>query len=727
MRMLLSAILFSVFALACTCSDSPTSSDDTRQTDEVLIDEVVESEGATVEGEGISIEFPDGTFDTTTRISVSTLDDTSGTWPEQLSPAYRITTTATEFNKPITVTIDLDTMINDSIRAAIGLPMYDHVNDTFAVGYDFRIIEDAGDRISVTIDPPDSGDYIAKRLRRTDNEAEALFIYVVAMALPRYILRKHGGTSIAISGPAHLNTEDRPLLRNIADFLGEAMDSLWRIGFDSTWNPLRTLYAGTPVTDIDVDVGNYPVTAPEIIGYYNGYAEGDNAPTFRIRIDAESLDHASTTVRRATCMHVCASIMMEINCAYGLWIVDTHGWLPFGLTRYLVERHAGDLPAPPLFAGNEYAPFTGLKYVAGKYAGRKPGGYAALFKYLADRYGDGFMVETMDSMRTGGDPVAGLIEALPDVPETWLPEFFSEYVSGAIYDVPPDTFIRYLDADSSFASAPDTAFRFSALYANLSARLFRVGVNRTDLDDDAAVEFTVEESGELAPGAVSVALFSYDGSRMRLIDRGEKVVIEDAADLASSNTDLVAVVINADTLQPYTKMETIELAARLTGKPPAYTYELKLRCEAVEDTGDGNPRIFDFNQISGESGEFTGDRYTSHLDTTMKVNNRTYDIIRDFEATFNADTSTVLSFEYYDSTTTSISVEVTYITGVNIPDTTSGSAIAFYHRGEDVCSLITTLERRRYDIVDGELVLDDVLTTHTCPDYSYVRLTLTRD
>jgi hypothetical protein len=202
---------------------------------------------------------------------------------------------------------------------------------------------------------------------------------------------------------------------------------------------------------------------------------------------------------------------------------------------------------PTGFAGNEVAPFFGIKAGVVIYELRKPygRGMSALIKHLVDSYNENLVLQCYQDI-AATHPTFQLNTVMNRIgsPATvWWPGFFREYVTGNIYGVTADVFLA--GALDTLDVTNNGATTFTNSYRDLSARSCLVKLHDSAVDSNTYVRFQID-SPDIALDQLTTLIF---GSKPGLLDyliEGDDVIISHVEDLMDESYDgLFAVVVNS--------------------------------------------------------------------------------------------------------------------------------------------------------------------------------------
>ncbi len=254
-----------------------------------------------------------------------------------------------------------------------------------------------------------------------------------------------------------------------------------------------------------------------------------------------------------------------------------YSWLNASVLAWAEElfSEGGESFVPSGLRGNEDAPLRGVapaKTLSGTERHRYTVGMAALVKYIAGRFGNSVIGDVFDIRHAGVEEFEALTKAVgPDI-GTWWPQFLRAYLEGTVYSVPASVFTGMAEETFTIRSAADSARAFAGEYADLSAKFWRVDLERTDFPENAEARFTVE-SADFDANEIRVMVFGTGGGKLVFYGDSSDVTIQGLRELASAGYDLLAVSYNTAHAHPYLGTGNITLGIRIAAPetPPVFS------------------------------------------------------------------------------------------------------------------------------------------------------------
>jgi hypothetical protein len=355
---------------------------------------------------------------------------------------------------------------------------------------------------------------------------------------------------------------------------------------------------------------------------------------------------------------------IRVGAVQGLFLPDyainvSTNWLSFAF-YYWIEDLISDAPDykyPKNFYLNAREPFSGFNessssdYEKNRERMQDHGiGMSVTIKYLKEfqnmQYSAiGNYFRTFNFMQLVEAPI---IE--------WWPDFFKKYLTNELFKLPDDYFITIANAEWNINTEADTLKKFASAeigkYQDLSAKMFKINFNYTDLDETQNLKFKMigpDNSKDL-----SLLLFSTNNNKLEFIETTQSAEyeiknIKSYIDNVASG--FFAVLVNSNITQDDLLGESsIDLEVRVTPKqePPALPFNkckitlLNLIVHEHTEYSDSEPtdgsRNFGYSSGNDVFGQFEGNTFkgianrtigsTNYQDTIEITLNETLDSVK---------------------------------------------------------------------------------------------------
>jgi len=693
MKKLMAAAAFCAALLALGCSDDSPTQPAPPSEFELRATAVIGPDGGQVGTAEFVLTVPSGAFDSDYLLSVYS---TSGpTVLPAITRRFRLEGLPPLYSKPLSAVI----LQRDSLQ----------VNKVMSVGHHAWV--------------PAAAD--TELLSRTYPVTDSLYRLVVALPATRIVSAstRHGMDLLSADGDlTGLTFEGRSgyLVLNSANFDGglpaaaveiltadcleATLDSLAALGFDYAADGLPPL---SPRINTGVEA-DWRADVP----CYAYLPQVGERRALMLRFDQDKLSIGSQwcdrpvqpRVARALCdlyaqvydANYAANARLWLHKAVGLWAEYHYAANP----NYL----------PPDFVGHARAVFDGMVWGAeGQRAEILGHGYgmAPMISYLVDRAEAGgdhtLLADIYNRILNHNDPVASLLVEAPAPVNEWWPDFLAKYIEGSVWPIYNVGGIAY-DGHGIFYAGGDTTLTFTGGMRDLSARLYRIGLDRPGLGPTAQVRFRLNAQN-LSDDQVSIVIFRNMNGVFEELARGHSITIKNVASLNDNGYELYALVTDSRHDFPYTGLASVTLTATL-----AEPVDLSLITLGGVKVGGmrvtwgyspdtcGTPPASSIGMwlYSGRPGRFVGNTFTSvWSDTTTGIDGN---VARNGTMTITVtEDQTAASFEVnetiedFDSGCTT---EV-HITGFSIPSYPPEYGRLEYRASDSKAAAKLTIQSRR--------------------------------
>ncbi len=488
------------------------------------------------------------------------------------------------------------------------------------------------------------------------------------------------------------------------DCLEATLDSLTALGFDYAADGVEPLFA-----QINAGVeSNWQADVPS----YAYVPRIGERRSLMLRFDQNRLSIGSQWCDRPVQPRVARALCDLYAQVYDAnYAANARLWLHKAVGLWAEYRYAANPNyLPPDFVGHTRAVFDGMVWGAeGPRAEVLGHGYgmAPMISYLVDRaeaVGDHtLLADIYNRILNHNDPVAALLVEAPAPVNEWWPDFLAKYIEGSIWPIYNVGGIEY-DGHGIFYAGGDTTLTFTSGMRDLSARLYRIGLDRPGLGPTAQVRFRLN-APNLTDDQVSIVVFRNKSGVFEELARGHSVTIDDVASLNDNGYELYALITDARHDYPYTGLATVTLTATLAEPVDLSLITLGgVRVGGMRVTWGyspdtcGTPPASSIGMwlYSGRPGSFVGNTFTSGWsDTTTGIDGN---IARNGTMTITlTEDQTAASFEVnetiedFDSgCTTDV-----HITGVGIPSYPPEYGMLEYRASDTKAAAKLTIESRQ--------------------------------
>jgi hypothetical protein len=163
-------------------------------------------------------------------------------------------------------------------------------------------------------------------------------------------------------------------------------------------------------------------------------------------------------------------------------------WLQEATAVWIEEKFSAESEyASDVRGGNQFAPFQGANQSTPADPQGHGYGMSALIKYIAETYGESYLVNMFNYIKSGEKDIIGVFnEVLPDPLSVYYPDFIDNYIQGKIYhDLSIANILSNLDGEYTMTNENDTLKYFESNYSGLSAKVYKIHPQYDGYEDDS--------------------------------------------------------------------------------------------------------------------------------------------------------------------------------------------------------------------------------------------------
>ena len=481
-------VIASVLMLQLTCQKNPAEPHSTPKSEEpilqngleLLASETIGPEGGRIDLDSIIIDIPPAAFQQQAALHILSVQGNSPFGENAISNALQIDGLPDQFN-PIQIKINCNNVISGDTLVALGEKGFaKSLRDSV---FSF-IVQKATAENGQLVFSLGKSPSLSKNLR-VDNIVGSP---VRITPLSGYTTSLSDAGHFVINHPVELASQAEQL----GAFFEAAYDTFQAMGFS---------YAGkswpVPVTVADMaENGAYTFYMPAMptdITIRSNLDKGRFAVSKNIMNDVEKL----ATTAGHEFMHLVQNLY-EFSDPY---IMPEQIWLSGALAVWAEGKFS---TAPnyisPEIVGNEIQLFLGWQHASALHGY----GMSALFKTIAEAYGDAAIVSIIENIRDGRvpstavDPVDAVLSALTDPVERFWHQVLGDYIMGNLYDGSISRAL--LENPSNFAytfvvdGPEDTLTTMLCGFNDLSGALIKLNLDYAGIDSTAILKMAVDDS-----------------------------------------------------------------------------------------------------------------------------------------------------------------------------------------------------------------------------------------
>jgi len=699
-HILLAVQLFICFIIACSGRSSSTGPSGENSI-EALVTETIGTEGGTVQTDGFLLTIPQGAFDSSNEISVYSDTTEVSSDPNAVTKEYEVEGLPDNYNRGLRLALAYEGTLEDESYIEYGFWTEDVVTGDTTLIYNLLSVQDSSGYLVCILEPKTGQTAVGKNSKNTiqngdDNWNPYSHIFTIGLTGLRTLESNH----FSFEYPGFIHSRMGGLINileshytKIADGQGFELDEIgWQF-------PINVIV-------------KYNVERDQTLSIYStdlGKVTM-NIHSWLLESDVDIPNLAVWTGQRL----------------FGLVLHDYKAertvdyiWLTTAVTEWSEEIFtvSDDYEKPANF--HNYLimrPFVGMRAGAGNFMQTSEThgwGMSPVIKYLVDdiRFGSAGLVGTFEDIWVGESSVYALMNNVQALAADWWPDFYAKYISGNVYNVPASEFTDPENVSGTWQIDDGTkithTFKSSefGLYPDLSAKLFRINVPYTGLDDN--INLSLQTMGELNSDGLALLVFSINNGSLNLLNTpgsySSGYVIQDLKDKVDNGMDQFLIcVVNNQLYPPYNNTYDIDLQCTLTEQQqdPGY-YECGLLID-IGTTIDYTTPDTSYTRESDETtismggfcpGSFSGNTFSGSYSTTLGESV----ISGTVTAVFSPDYRTITNLEWSESRAYSTSTLV----AVDIPfDYGYWGTDIFQIQGEQICDHVVTLSYTQ-SVADG--------------------------
>jgi len=586
--------------LACD-KDDPTSPEE--ETGELLATETIGTGGGVIESDDFKLTIPAGALPASAELKlfVSTEEDPFD--ESAVTELFKIEGFPSDYSQSLKLRLKYQGTFADSGAIAFGEEAFiSSLGETTTAFQLISAVDSSGYLVCSLPAPAGNGQNqsgILKNLQ-PQNGPVTINIQGVSGFTPFMTAGKHFKISSTDK------TVSLQAAQNLGNFLEAAFDTLKNLGFKH--ESKRNWYASVTIRKLDDKVFGY--SASSMLGDNYGYLEFNSKKINDLAAMRLTAGHEF--------FHLVQALYDNRNRYSKAKFSSDHFWLDEATAVWIEEKFTDQANfVSPIRSGNEMAPIEGMEKGAEEDAGKHGYGMSAAIKYLCDIHGENILVQMYENIYNGSKPVDA-IESATENPVLWYEKFLRQYVLGQIYNVQMASWVGNKSGEFDIKTKNDTLKNFSGSYPDLSAKLYQVKLNYSDIDEAAKLEFNANG------GTNEITVFKYKSGSIEYVDnRAEALTISNVRKLKDESWHLLVLVTNVKSVSPYTGTSDINLEIKL--KIPLWEIcYFFVQCSGYykkEYTDYPDSVAYEWSSLvpvlgGWAKGDFTGNTFTGAWDTT---------------------------------------------------------------------------------------------------------------
>ena len=641
---------------------------------------IIGPEGGKLETEDFSLTIPDGAFSVYNEIKLGKGEKNKEFPNYELTEIYLLQGIPASFNGSIKLKIKYHGELSDSIYIAVGKSDYDVPENNQETFYDLLSAEDSsGYLISEYISPFKK--YLSHRDRKISktNTNEGWGVLRI-LGLRGQKIAPINSPHFKIFYPDNLSIEKA---KKVGEYLEEAFEKFKEMDFN--YSHCAQWSIGKKVNII------IKSSSLENFGYFASDENQDQALIINGVIDKDHLiDLSNEMVRRKA-----GALFFELLTYlydFDRYNIPGRQWIHIASEIWaetIFPENSDYIPAK--IFGNEMAPFYGIEYRNSTGSpfqiNKKGAGMSSLIKYITRFSDNGNKVIEKIYQELGEKdyPIEAIKSSLNNPVTFWLPDYFKKYISGEIFMIPHERFIKNV-VKTVALNEGDTLKQIENDYSDLSSKMYLININSEEIKNKT-LNFCVK-SETVAVDYLKIIVFGISNNNLIFLSQGNDFNVA----YFQSYDELLVCVVNSMNEAPYTGISNIDLDIRVTNDLAFKYCDIRLAVIEMHDTLEGvwSPGWY-------TKGTFNDNVFDGVINTKKQGGNSTGTI-----RVVVDDNQNILSLDVmaYHNDPIGFSSQWGF-TAKNIPPTENEPYLLVYsYLGYDVCNYVKSIYAK-YTEVDG--------------------------
>ncbi|MBN1415805.1 MAG: Ig-like domain-containing protein, partial [Bacteroidales bacterium] len=566
---------------------------------ELLTSETIGDQGGTLAAEGFSLTIPPGVFTTPFDLELYKMGSNNDFDTEMVTDTFRVTGIPDEFSTNLLPDLLYTGILSDESFIVVGEEVF--ISSQSAAGMTYHLFPAMPDLSFLTcsretlsvLDIALSNHNLFYAY--ADTETSSRFLDFSGITGWATYTTQSGSGHFAIQYPVKYVT--LPQVTALGQYLENAYETYETMGFS---------YAGRTGWPVDVTVKKL---GAQEYGFHCPSMWGHNSATLQFNRDKLNETEQMAITAGHEFFHLVQYLYDPRNVLSRAKSAATHHWLNEACAVWAEEKFSEDPDyVSDIRSGHETSPFNGMHAgaVTGN-AGYHGYGMSAFIKFLENQYGDSIIRDIYLKIFDTFHPVEAInIATTYNLVVLWE-QFLREYVSGSIYGLGRAMVTSINSGTFRIQSEADADTSFTEDYPDLSAKVFMIRLDDTNISPAKAVKCTIDKD------LCDITLFKFRmaDALVQFLSHSttKQLTQKDLRLLTDDGYHLLVMVTNSNFLAPYTNtkqikldivIESIAAAMTLSGVPASVdadgTSTSTITATVTDDVGD---------PVEGETVTFT--------------------------------------------------------------------------------------------------------------------------
>ena len=527
---------------------------------QLLVSKTIGDTGGDVNSDDFSFIIPQGAFSSPTDLELFRMGSDDAFESDMLTDTFRLTGITDDFPGTLLPSLRCPDTLTDESFIVVGEEVF--IPSSFNSGMVYRLFPallDSGFLSPVTQAAP-AGELLRlkdKPLNGTGHAGTSRFLDFSGITGWKTYTTQSGKGHFAIQYP--VASVGAAQVESLGRDLETAYDTFDALGFsyDS-----RTAW---PVSVIvrKLDDQEYGLHCPSMWGH--------NSATLAFNRDKLYETEQIATTAGHEFFHLVQYLYDPRNVLSQAKSAATHHWLKEACAVWAEAKFSTEADyVSDIRAGHETNPFNGMHAGAvSNNAGHHGYGMSAFIKFLENRYGESIIRDIYLQIFDTRHPVEAVNIATGHNLVILWEQFLREYLAGSIYNVQKGMFTGIRSGLFRIQSPADQSASFTHNYPDLSARLFIIRLDDTDISPSKAVHLAIDQD------LCDITLFKYSNPdpTIQYLSHSttKKLIGKSLRSFARDGHHLIAMVTNSNFTEPYTNTLGVTLDITIESMAHAMT------------------------------------------------------------------------------------------------------------------------------------------------------------
>ena len=393
--------------LALTCSKSSTSPDNKNPGETFSVG----AEGGTVTYEDLTLDIPEGAFNSKTSISIQTIKEDTISFENSVTQRYRITGIPVPYSEPIQIKLKMTGPSEDEVGLAVGREEFSYSSGKIERAFRLVTATDSADYLIAEISDGLENNGV-NSFGKSNADQIASFDVVGEIGYNSFV-SNNLFEIIDMGGLSTIATQ------TIADVLDNVVDEFRNFGFDlniQSQTPMKVYCVKTPYQ-----------------GYVSGvyFASNGGYLVFNLPPEFGNIGYAEHYAAKALFAHVGLGYRPQ-TAWYNFWESDVpdYHWFTEAVGYWFESYFSFPEDRRDQFInwGDNSRTFDGIQNQSNFDAELHGKDMAVLVQYIVSQYGKAYLLPIFEKIKSGSHVVDAIKNTIPSPVSLWLEDFYRAQV-----------------------------------------------------------------------------------------------------------------------------------------------------------------------------------------------------------------------------------------------------------------------------------------------------------